>query len=122
MKSILTKQLQRLGVNQVAAHGLLALCLSFSLHKHLESPRWSFLYGAALLTQNFEKGKPKHTFVWGRHMVTEIVEFVIKSECDSLFEADMASAKTIISRAKGFIGMEVMRSIENPETYRLLVT
>ncbi len=55
-------------------------------------------------------------------MVTEIVEFVIKSECDSLFEADMASAKTIISRAKGFIGMEVMRSIENPETYRLLVT
>jgi heme-degrading monooxygenase HmoA len=55
-------------------------------------------------------------------MVTEIVEFIIKPGCESQFETDMTSAKTIISRAKGFKRMEVMRSIENPENYRLLVS
>ncbi len=55
-------------------------------------------------------------------MVTEIVEFVIKPGFESQFETDMTSARAIISRAKGFQSMEVLRSIENPESYRLLVT
>jgi len=54
-------------------------------------------------------------------VVTEIVEFVIKPGCESQFEADMASAKIIISRANGFKGIELMRSIENSESYRLFV-
>jgi heme-degrading monooxygenase HmoA len=55
-------------------------------------------------------------------MITEIVEFVIKPGCEPQFEADMKSAKIIISRANGFKSMEVIRSIEHPEAYRLLVS
>jgi heme-degrading monooxygenase HmoA len=55
-------------------------------------------------------------------MITEIVELVIKSGSEPQFEADMKSAKIIISRAKGSKSIELMRSIENPENYRLLVS
>jgi len=58
----------------------------------------------------------------GKYVVTEIVEFTVKPGCESQFEEDMKSAKIIISRAEGFKSMEVMRSIEKPETYRLFVS
>ncbi len=55
-------------------------------------------------------------------MVTEIVELVIKPGSESQFETDMDSAKVIISGAKGCKGVELMRSIEVPANYRLVVT
>lgn len=55
-------------------------------------------------------------------MVMEIVELVIKPGSESQFEEDMQAAKIIISRAKGSGSIELMRSIESPENYRLLVS
>jgi heme-degrading monooxygenase HmoA len=54
-------------------------------------------------------------------MITEIALLEIKPGSEPAFEAAMKKARDIIRRAKGCKGVELMRSIEKPNSYRLLV-
>ncbi len=54
-------------------------------------------------------------------MVIEIAQIGIKPGLEAEFEAGVAKAAPIFARAKGCNGMELQRSIEKPNRYRLFV-
>ncbi len=54
-------------------------------------------------------------------MVLEIAQIDIKPGMEAEFEAGVAKAAPLFQRAKGCKGMELQRSIEKPERYRLFV-
>jgi quinol monooxygenase YgiN len=55
-------------------------------------------------------------------MITEIAQIDVKPGLEADFEAGVKNAAPIFQRAKGCHGMELRRSIENPNRYRLFVT
>jgi quinol monooxygenase YgiN len=54
-------------------------------------------------------------------MILEIAQIDIKPGMESEFEAGVKAAAPIFKRAKGCHGMELQRSIEKPQRYRLFV-
>jgi heme-degrading monooxygenase HmoA len=54
-------------------------------------------------------------------MILEIAQIEIKAGMESEFEKGVAAAAPIFKRAKGCHGMELQRSIEKPQRYRLFV-
>jgi heme-degrading monooxygenase HmoA len=54
-------------------------------------------------------------------MVTEIAQIEIKPGMEAEFEAGVTEAAPIFKRARGCEGMELHRSVEKPQRYRLLV-
>jgi heme-degrading monooxygenase HmoA len=54
-------------------------------------------------------------------MIFEIAEIQIKPGEEEAFEAGVAKALPLFSRAKGCKGMELQRSVETPSKYRLVV-
>ena len=54
-------------------------------------------------------------------MVIEIAQIEIKPSMEAEFEAGVKSAAPLFRRAKGCHGMELVRSIEQPSRYRLVV-
>jgi len=54
-------------------------------------------------------------------MVTEIAQIEIKPGMEAEFEAGVAKVAPIFRRARGCEGMELHRSVEKPQRYRLLV-
>jgi heme-degrading monooxygenase HmoA len=54
-------------------------------------------------------------------MVWEIAELTIKPGQEASFEAAVARAKPLFERARGCSAMQVQRSIERPNVYRLIV-
>ncbi len=54
-------------------------------------------------------------------MVLEIAHIQVKSGMEAAFEAGVAKAAPVFKRAKGCKGMELQRSIEKPNLYRLFV-
>jgi heme-degrading monooxygenase HmoA len=54
-------------------------------------------------------------------MFLEIAQIDIKAGMDKEFEAGVAKAAPLFRRAKGCQSMELMRSVEKPERYRLFV-
>jgi len=55
-------------------------------------------------------------------MITEIARIDIKPGMEVEFESGVKKAAPIFRRAKGCHGMELRRSIEQPNRYRLFVT
>ena len=53
-------------------------------------------------------------------MITEIAQIEIKPGMEAEFEAAAAKARPLFARAKGSVGIELNRSIEKPQRYRLL--
>jgi heme-degrading monooxygenase HmoA len=53
-------------------------------------------------------------------MITEIAQIDIKPGSEKDFEAACAKARPLFMRAKGSIGIELHKSIEKPQRYRLL--
>ena len=54
-------------------------------------------------------------------MVVEIAQLEIKPGLEAEFEAGVKKAVPIFQRARGCSGMELHRSVEKPQRYRLLV-
>ena len=54
-------------------------------------------------------------------MVVEIAQIEIKPGLEAEFEAGVKKAVPIFQRARGCSGMELHRSVEKPQRYRLLV-
>jgi heme-degrading monooxygenase HmoA len=54
-------------------------------------------------------------------MILEIAQIDVKPGFEAEFEAGVASAAPLFQRAKGCGGMELQRSIEKPNRYRLFV-
>ena len=54
-------------------------------------------------------------------MILEIAQIAVKSGMEDEFEAGVAKAKPLFQRAKGCLSMKLMRSIEVPGRYRLMV-
>jgi len=54
-------------------------------------------------------------------MVMEIAQIEIKPGMEAEFEAGVAKPAPIFRRARGCEGMELHRSVEKPQRYRLLV-
>jgi heme-degrading monooxygenase HmoA len=54
-------------------------------------------------------------------MITEIALIDDKPGTESDFEAAVAKARPLFLRAKGGLGFELHKSIENPSRYRLMV-
>jgi heme-degrading monooxygenase HmoA len=54
-------------------------------------------------------------------MVLEIAQIAVKPGLEAEFEAGVKKAAPIFQRAKGCRGMELQRSIEKPNRYRLFV-
>jgi heme-degrading monooxygenase HmoA len=54
-------------------------------------------------------------------MVVEIAQIEIKPGMEAEFEAGVTKAAPIFKRARGCEGMELHRSVEKPQRYRLLV-
>ncbi len=54
-------------------------------------------------------------------MITEIAQIEIKPGMEAEFEAGVQQAVPIFQRAKGSRGVELRRSIEKPQRYRLFV-
>lgn len=54
-------------------------------------------------------------------MILEIAQIDIKPGMESEFEAGVSAAGPIFRRAKGCHSMELQRSIEKPQRYRLFV-
>jgi quinol monooxygenase YgiN len=54
-------------------------------------------------------------------MILEIAQIDIKPGMEKDFEAGVKAAAPIFKRAKGCHGMELQRSIEKPQRYRLFV-
>jgi heme-degrading monooxygenase HmoA len=54
-------------------------------------------------------------------MVMELAQIEIKPGMEAEFEAGVAKAAPIFRRARGCEGMELHRSVEKPQRYRLLV-
>ena len=54
-------------------------------------------------------------------MITEIAQIEIKPGSEKDFEAAVAKARAAFGRSNGFHGLELHRSIEKPQRYRLMV-
>lgn len=54
-------------------------------------------------------------------MILEIAQIDLKAGMDTEFEAAVAKARPLFERASGCGGIELQRSIEKPNRYRLLV-
>ncbi len=54
-------------------------------------------------------------------MVLEIAQIAVKPGLEAEFEAGVKKAAPIFQRAKGCRGLELQRSIEKPNRYRLFV-
>ena len=54
-------------------------------------------------------------------MILEVAQIDVKPGMEDEFEAGVSKAVPIFRRAKGCKGMELMRSIEHPSRYRLVV-
>ena len=54
-------------------------------------------------------------------MVLEIAQITIKAGHEAEFEAGVEKATAVFARAKGCHGLELHRSIEKPQRYRLFV-
>ena len=54
-------------------------------------------------------------------MVLEIAQIAVKPGLEAEFEAGVRKAAPIFQRAKGCRGLELQRSIEKPNRYRLFV-
>ena len=54
-------------------------------------------------------------------MMLEIAQIDVKPGMESEFEAGVKAAAPIFQRAKGCHGMELQRSVEKPQRYRLFV-
>lgn len=54
-------------------------------------------------------------------MILEIAQIAVKAGMEEAFEAGVAAATPLFRRAKGCVSMELLRSIEIPARYRLLV-
>lgn len=54
-------------------------------------------------------------------MFIEIAQIDVKSGSEAEFEAGVRKAKPLFARAKGCKGMELQRSVEKPNRYRLFV-
>ena len=54
-------------------------------------------------------------------MITEIAQIDVKPGTDAEFEAAVGKARAAFGRAKGFHGLELHKSIEKPQRYRLMV-
>jgi heme-degrading monooxygenase HmoA len=54
-------------------------------------------------------------------MITEIAQIEIKPGMEAEFEAGVGKAAPVFKRAKGCQGMELQRSHEKPQRYRLFV-
>ena len=54
-------------------------------------------------------------------MILEIAQIDIKPGMEAEFEAGVAKAAPLFQRARGCKGMELQRSFEKPERYRLFV-
>ena len=57
----------------------------------------------------------------GQSMFLEIAQIDVKPGMEQEFEAGVTKAVPIFRRAKGCRSMELMRSVEKPERYRLFV-
>ena len=54
-------------------------------------------------------------------MILEIAQIAVKAGMEAEFEAGVAAAVPLFRRATGCISMELVRSVELPSRYRLLV-
>ncbi|MGZ5804642.1 MAG: antibiotic biosynthesis monooxygenase family protein [Xanthobacteraceae bacterium] len=54
-------------------------------------------------------------------MVTEIAQIDVKPGSEAEFEQGVEKARAIFARAKGFRSLGLMRSIEKPQRYRLMI-
>ena len=54
-------------------------------------------------------------------MITEIAQIDVKPGSEADFEAAVARARPLFLRAKGCHGIELHRSVEKPQRYRLMV-
>ena len=54
-------------------------------------------------------------------MIHEIAEITIKPGTRDAFEAAVREAVPLFQRAKGCVSMRIDRTIERPETYRLVI-
>ncbi|CCE07209.1 conserved hypothetical protein [Bradyrhizobium sp. STM 3843] len=54
-------------------------------------------------------------------MITEIAQIEVKPGSEKDFEAAVAKARPLFLRAKGAKGVELHKSIEKPQRYRLMV-
>jgi heme-degrading monooxygenase HmoA len=54
-------------------------------------------------------------------MIFEIAAIEVKAGEEAAFEAAVAKAVPLFRRAKGCLGMDLQRSIEEPSQYRLVV-
>ena len=54
-------------------------------------------------------------------MIQEIASIHVREGQEALFEAGVAQAKPLFLRARGCHGMELYRSIEQPQRYTLVV-
>jgi heme-degrading monooxygenase HmoA len=54
-------------------------------------------------------------------MILEIAQIVVKAGMEDEFEGGVAKAKPLFQRAKGCLSMELVRSLEIPNRYRLMV-
>jgi heme-degrading monooxygenase HmoA len=54
-------------------------------------------------------------------MITEIAQIEVKPGTETEFEVAVGKARAAFGRAKGFHGLELHRSIEKPQRYRLMV-
>ena len=54
-------------------------------------------------------------------MILEIAQIDVKPGMESEFEAGVGKAMPVFKRAKGCRGMELQRSVEKPQRYRLFV-
>ena len=54
-------------------------------------------------------------------MILEIAQITVKPGMEAEFEKGVTAANPLFRRAKGCLSMELMRSIEIPRRYRLLV-
>lgn len=54
-------------------------------------------------------------------MITEVALFDLKPGMETQFEAGVTAAMPIFKRAKGCRSFQLVRSIENPSRYRMLI-
>ncbi len=54
-------------------------------------------------------------------MVTEIAQIDVKPGTEAAFEAGVEKARSVFGRAKGFHNLSLLRSIEKPQRYRLVI-
>jgi quinol monooxygenase YgiN len=64
---------------------------------------------------------PTNTHKQGPIMITEIAQIDVKPGTEAEFEKGVKQAVPIFQRAKGCRSMEVRRSIEKPNRYRLFI-